>query len=92
MGAINRWFDYDRQNPASAIGRPVYGNNKKQLGKIIAVEPPLPHCRSPRFTIQWRNGSTSVLEEGQIGDIDGDIEALSLRLNELMAARDKALS
>jgi hypothetical protein len=28
MGAINRWFVYDKANPASAIGRPVYGNNR----------------------------------------------------------------
>lgn len=69
-----------------------YGNNIRQLGRIVAVEPPLPHCYSPRFTVAWRNGQTSVLEDGQIGDIEGDIEAVSHRLNELMAARDKALS
>ena len=92
MGAINRWFVYDKENPALAIGRPVYGNNIKQLGRIIAVEPPLPHCYSPRFTVAWRNGGTSVLEDGQIGDIEGDIDAVSRRLNALLAAREKALS
>jgi hypothetical protein len=92
MPALNRRFDYDHKNPASAIGRPVYGNNVKHLGRIIAVEPALPHCYSPRFVIKWRNGQTTTLEDGQIGDIEGDIASMSYRLNEMMAARERALS
>ncbi len=90
--ATNRIFEYDKSNPRAAIGRPVYGNNIKQLGRIIEVEPLRPHCIHPIFVIRWANGKTEAMEHGSFSDLDRDVEWCKAELGRVIAARDKAMS
>lgn len=88
---MSRYLSFDRDDPAAAIGRPVWGNNIRQVGRIIGCEPPSVRGALPMYQVRWVSGKVEWRAPNNIGDLEQDINAAQVELATLLSARDKAL-
>lgn len=84
-------FQPDAKNPRSAIGKPVFGNGLRQVGRIVDVGEVAIKGSIPLMQVHWASGKLEWKGWHALGDLDDELARAEVRAAELRAARDRAL-